>query len=108
MDVLIALRDKFLVPLEKVLEKDILRVIFPRIKELCEIHSKFLDKLHDAINPSKRTKLGQVFLDFREPFLIYGEYCSSLTVATETLIEHCKQDDRIEKLVQVWFFNVLF
>lgn len=112
MDVLLALRDKFMSPLEKLLEKDSLRIIFPRIRELCEIHAKFSDRLHDAINPSTKTKLGQVFLDFREPFLIYGEYCSNLTYATDTLMETCKQNEKVEKMVQVgwrvFFFINLF
>lgn len=95
-------------PLEKLLEKESLRIIFPRIRELCEIHAKFSDRLHDAINPSTKTKLGQVFLDFREPFLIYGEYCSNLTYATDTLMETCKQNDKVEKMVQVCIFFVKY
>ncbi|KAL5276049.1 VAV2 family protein [Megaselia abdita] len=100
LDVLLALRDKFMSPLEKLLEKESLKIIFPRIRELCDIHAKFSERLHDAINPNTKTKLGQVFLDFREPFLMYGEYCSNLTKATDHLTETCKQNEKVEKLVQ--------
>lgn len=46
-------------------------------------------------------KMSQVFLEFREPFLIYGEYCSCLLGAIDFLADICKKNQIIEQLVQV-------
>jgi len=42
-----------------------------------------------------------VFLDFREQFLIYGEYCSKMIEASDTLRDVCKRSAAIEQLVAV-------
>lgn len=76
---------------------------FVFLKDLAEIHSKFLDKLREAVLPNTKVKLSQVFLDFREPFLIYGEYCSNLINAIDALGDICKRNSLIEQLVQVKF-----
>lgn len=128
LEVLNALKYKFMQPMEKVLSKEETKSIYPKIKvsihtwritnclsnqllfkkmflflqELVEIHTKFLEKLHDAVSPNSKTKLSSVFLEFREPFLIYGEYCSNMTNATDTLRDACKKSQAIELLVQVW------
>ncbi|KAG4079230.1 hypothetical protein HA402_006953 [Bradysia odoriphaga] len=99
-EVLIALKKKFMQPMEAVLSKDEIKIIFPRIKELADIHDKFLDKLKDATSPTPKCKLSQVFLEFREPFLIYGEYCSNMTAATETLRDLSKRNSAVEKLIE--------
>lgn len=87
-------------PMEKLLPKDKIRLIFPKTKELTDIHEKFLDKLKDAVSQNPKYKLSQIFLEFREPFLIYGEYCSNMTNATDTLRDVCKENPMIEQLVQ--------
>ncbi|KAL7033090.1 hypothetical protein ACKWTF_007481 [Chironomus riparius] len=92
------LKYKFMQPMEKML-KDEIKVIFPRIKELVDIHKKFLDKLREATEQNPKCKLSSVFLDFREQFLIYGEYCANMTDATETLRDVCKRSSAIEQLV---------
>ncbi|XP_073830140.1 vav guanine nucleotide exchange factor isoform X3 [Musca autumnalis] len=100
LDVLNALKMKFMAPLERYLTPDDIRQIFPRIKELADIHTKFLDKLRDSLQPHAKMKMGQVFLEFREPFLIYGEYCSCLLGAIDFLADICKKNQIIEQLVQ--------
>lgn len=100
LSVLNDLKYKFMQPMEKML-KDEIKVIFPRIKELVDIHKKFLDKLREATEPNSKCKLSSVFLDFREQFLIYGEYCANMTDATETLRDVCKRSSAIEQLVAV-------
>lgn len=69
-------------------------------QELADIHDRFLDKLKDAISSNPKSKLSQVFLEFREPFLIYGEYCSNMTQATDTLREISKRNVAVEKLIE--------
>ncbi|XP_058985385.1 protein vav isoform X1 [Musca domestica] len=100
LDVLNALKMKFMAPLERYLTPDDIKQIFPRIKELADIHTKFLDKLRDSLQPHAKMKMGQVFLEFREPFLIYGEYCSCLLGAIDFLADICKKNQIIEQLVQ--------
>lgn len=41
-----------------------------------------------------------MFLVFREPFLIYGDYCSNMTHATDSLRDICKRNSGMEQLVQ--------
>lgn len=67
---------------------------------MTDIHDRFLDKLKDAISPSPKCKLSQVFLEFREPFLIYGEYCSNMTIATDTLRDLAKRNIAVDKLIE--------
>lgn len=100
-EVLNALRFKFMQPMEKLLSKIEIKSIFPKIKELTEIHEKFLEKLKDAISTQPKFKLSHVFLEFREPFLIYGEYCSNMTNATDTLRDVTKRSAMFEQLIQV-------
>ncbi|EDW06943.1 protein vav isoform X2 [Drosophila mojavensis] len=100
LDVLNALKTKFMLPLERHLNQDELRLIFPRIRELADIHTKFLEKLRESLMPNAKQKMGQVFLEFREPFLIYGEYCSCLLNAIDYLADICKKNQIIDQLVQ--------
>lgn len=67
---------------------------------MAEIHEKFLERLRDAVSINPKFKLSQVFLDFREPFLIYGDYCSNMTIATDTLRDVCKRNVMVEQMVQ--------
>ncbi|KXJ75593.1 hypothetical protein RP20_CCG011455 [Aedes albopictus] len=99
LDALMALKYKFMQPLERALTKEVLRIIFPCIKELVDIHEKFLAKLKEAVAVDSKLKLSVVFLEFREPFLIYGDYCSSMTNATDMLREVCKKSSNVEQIV---------
>lgn len=67
---------------------------------MADIHEKFLERLKDAVSPNSKFKLSQVFLEFREPFLIYGDYCSSMTLATDTLRDVCKRNPLVEQCVE--------
>lgn len=100
MDVLNALKYKFMQPMEKLLTKDDIRVLFPKVRELADIHVKFLEKLRESLVPNSKLKLSQVFLDFREPFLVYGDYCSNMTLATDALRDICKRNAIVQQLVQ--------
>jgi guanine nucleotide exchange factor VAV len=91
-------------PLEKLLKEETL-IIFPRIKELVEVHSQFLERLRESNEPNSNLKLSSVFLEFREQFLIYGDYCSRMTEATDTLKEVCKRSPAIDQLVNVSRFK---
>lgn len=88
-------------PMATVVTEDILRTIFPRIKDLVEIHDGFLDKLRDATSASPSMKLSQVLLESRKPFLMYGEYCSCITNAVDTLRGLTRKKPEFEQLVHV-------
>lgn len=66
-----------------------------------ELHTDLLERFREATKPHPKIKLSQVFIDFRERFLIYGDYCSKLTLATDTLREVTKNDSTISDLVIV-------
>ncbi|XP_055695535.1 protein vav isoform X1 [Lutzomyia longipalpis] len=99
LDVLNALRYKFMQPMEKLLSKDDIKLIFPKVRELADIHTKFLEKLREAVQPNAKLKLSQVFFEFREPFLIYGEYCSNMTNATDGLRDQINKSESVKQLV---------
>lgn len=101
LKVLKALRDKFMAPMESVLSEDLLRIIFPRIKQLVQIHELFLDRLREATATSPTVKLSQVLLEARKPFLLYGEYCSCITNAVDTLRGLISKNPEIQQLVHV-------
>lgn len=67
---------------------------------MAEIHEKFLERLKDAVSEDSKSKLSQVFLDFREPFLIYGDYCASMTAAVEMLCTVCKRNPLVEQCME--------
>jgi guanine nucleotide exchange factor VAV len=56
-------------------------------QELSQIHMGFHTQLLKAVTagPQSRGRLGEVFLEFREHFLIYGDYCSNLPQAQALL-----------------------
>ncbi|XP_067639293.1 protein vav [Eurosta solidaginis] len=100
LDVLNALKSKFMAPLERYLNPEEIKQIFPRIRELADIHTRFLEKLRESLLPNTKLKMSQVFLEFREPFLLYGDYCSCLLGAIDALADVCKKNQIIEQLVQ--------
>ncbi|CAB3259278.1 unnamed protein product [Arctia plantaginis] len=89
VDVLGKIVKYFLRPLTPYLKPQDAQVVFFGIKELHEIHSGLLRQLKlatDACVPgSGAPRLADVFLAWRERLLLYGDYCSNLTNAQETL-----------------------
>lgn len=67
---------------------------------MADIHEKFLERIKDATSSNPKSKLSKVFLDFRESFLIYGDYCASMTTATDTLRDLCKRNPLIEQCME--------
>ncbi|CAH0747726.1 unnamed protein product [Diatraea saccharalis] len=89
VDVLSKIIKYFLRPLTPYLKPQDLQVIFFGIKELHEIHSGLLRQLKLAteacVPGSGAPRLADVFLAWRERLLLYGDYCSNLTHAQDTL-----------------------
>ncbi|XP_011871795.1 PREDICTED: protein vav isoform X2 [Vollenhovia emeryi] len=95
-EVLSSLLRHFARPLSSLLRSDDSAHIFFGIKELSEIHVGFHSQLRKARNGAA---LAQVFLDWREKFLIYGDYCANLTVAQNTLQEACARNEVVNQQV---------
>ncbi|XP_045542669.1 protein vav isoform X1 [Papilio machaon] len=89
VDVLSKIIKYFLRPLTPYLKPQDLQVIFFGIKELHETHSGLLRQLRLAteacVPGGGAPRLADVFLAWRERLLLYGDYCSNLTHAQDTL-----------------------
>ncbi|XP_014484352.1 PREDICTED: protein vav isoform X3 [Dinoponera quadriceps] len=95
-EVLSSLLRHFARPLSSLLRpEDSVRIFFG-IKELSEIHVGFHSQLRKARSGAA---LAQVFLDWREKFLIYGDYCANLTLAQNTLQEACTRNEVVNQEV---------
>lgn len=92
-------------PLSARLRPEDWKRIFFGINELSTIHAGFYSSLWKARNGED---LAQVFLKWREQFLIYGDYCANLTVARNTLQEVCSRDEEINREVIVSISCVSF
>lgn len=99
-EVLSSLLRHFARPLSSLLRPEDSTRIFFGIKELAEIHVGFHSQLRKARNGAA---LAEVFLDWREKFLIYGDYCANLTLAQNTLQEICARNEVINQEVIVSF-----
>ncbi|XP_050296677.1 protein vav isoform X2 [Anthonomus grandis grandis] len=98
VDVLNKLKMSFMMPLQGLMKTEDHTTVFHKIKELYEVHSAFLVELTKMrLNPNIR--LSQIFQQFKERFLIYGDYCANLTRATALLQELCDQDESFNQAV---------
>ncbi|XP_074029003.1 vav guanine nucleotide exchange factor isoform X2 [Leptinotarsa decemlineata] len=92
VDVLTKLKKNFMKPLLSVMNIENHNTVFFKIKELKDIHSDFLKELLGVrTNPS--VKLSNIFMRWREKFLVYGMYCANLSKATSVLQELCDNDE---------------
>lgn len=102
VDALNMLRKNFIRPITTISESD-KKVVFMNIKELGEIHAGFFTALLDCVKakPAAKRRVGDVFLEFKDRFLKYGEYCAELPRAQETLDALCaKSDDVAEEVAR--------
>ncbi|XP_026480892.1 protein vav-like [Ctenocephalides felis] len=93
------LLNKFMVPLSNLMRPADLRIIFNKIQELYDIHLEFCQQLQRATLPKPEIKLSEVFLSWREKFLIYGDYCSNLTLAQDTLRDIMNKEESVNQQV---------
>ncbi|XP_014206932.1 protein vav isoform X2 [Copidosoma floridanum] len=88
-EVLNSLLRYFARPLSSLITPEDSNRIFFGIKDLAEIHAGFHSQLRKARDGAG---LAQVFLDWREKFLIYGDYCANLTTAQNAVHEVCENE----------------
>ncbi|XP_046734889.1 protein vav isoform X2 [Diprion similis] len=88
-EVLANLLRHFARPLSPLLRPEDSACIFFGIEELSKIHTGFHSQLRIARNGAD---LARIFLDWREKFLLYGDYCANLTLAQITVRDVCRNE----------------
>ncbi|XP_049846897.1 protein vav isoform X1 [Schistocerca gregaria] len=99
VEVLATVQRCFMRPLSGVLTGHDSKIIFGSIKDLAEIHAGFHSQLRKAITPGTSNRLSDVFLNWREKFLVYGEYCANLTKAQNHIQDLCHRNHAIDQEV---------
>ncbi|ELR55185.1 Guanine nucleotide exchange factor VAV2, partial [Bos mutus] len=74
----------YVTPLRLVLSPVDMAAIFINLEDLIKVHHSFLRAI-DVSMMAGGSSLAKVFLDFKERLLIYGEYCSHMEHAQNTL-----------------------
>ena len=100
VDVLNVLRKNFIRPITTINECD-KKIIFINVKELGDIHTAFYSALFSCVTaPSgSHKRVGDVFMEFKEKFLKYADYCSGLPKASVTLEQLCTENKEVAKEV---------
>ncbi|KAJ8917102.1 hypothetical protein NQ315_012592, partial [Exocentrus adspersus] len=98
VDVLSKLKNNFMQPLMSQMRPEDHNTVFFKIKELRDVHSEFLHELLKT-KSTPALKLSNIFMRFREKFLLYGMYCANLTKATTLLQELCDNDEVFNQAV---------
>ncbi|XP_053551682.1 guanine nucleotide exchange factor VAV2 [Bombina bombina] len=78
------IRTNYMIPLRQILNSQEIAAIFTNLEELIKVHFNFLRSIELSIM-SGGSSMGQVFLDYKEKLLIYGEYCSHIEYAQKTM-----------------------
>lgn len=65
------------------------------------MHASFLARLIRSATAGSKSKLSEPFLQFRERFLIYGEYIANLTRAQNLIEELSNKNDAIHVELEV-------
>nr|2VRW_B Chain B, Proto-oncogene Vav [Mus musculus] len=84
-DTLGSIQQHFMKPLQRFLKPQDMETIFVNIEELFSVHTHFLKELKDALAGPGATTLYQVFIKYKERFLVYGRYCSQVESASKHL-----------------------
>ena len=84
VDVLNMLRKCFIKNITTIKDAD-KKTVFMNIKDLGEVHAAFYQDVLESVMGKSRKRIGEIFLDFKERFLKYGQYCAELTRAQELL-----------------------
>ena len=92
------LRKHFIRPIITIKDQD-KQTIFINIKELGEFHGGFYKELFESVTGKSRKRIGEVFLEYKERFLKYGEYCAQLPKATQLLDILINKDESINEEV---------
>uniref|UniRef100_A0A8C5LDP4 Proto-oncogene vav n=1 Tax=Jaculus jaculus TaxID=51337 RepID=A0A8C5LDP4_JACJA len=75
----------FMKPLQRFLKPQDMETIFVNIEELLSVHTHFLKEMKEALATPAAATLYQVFIKYKERFLVYGRYCSQVESASKHL-----------------------
>ncbi|XP_044514395.1 proto-oncogene vav isoform X3 [Gracilinanus agilis] len=75
----------FLKPLQRFLRAEDIEIIFINLEDLLSVHTCFLRDLKEALSANGAPDLYQVFISYKERFLVYGRYCSQVESASKHL-----------------------
>uniref|UniRef100_A0A4X2M243 Proto-oncogene vav n=1 Tax=Vombatus ursinus TaxID=29139 RepID=A0A4X2M243_VOMUR len=84
-DTLSSIQQHFLKPLQRFLRSEDIEIIFINLEDLLSVHCSFLRDLKEALAASGAPDLYQVFINYKERFLVYGRYCSQVESASKHL-----------------------
>ncbi|XP_025059730.1 proto-oncogene vav isoform X2 [Alligator sinensis] len=84
-DTLESIYQHFKKPLQRFLKPQDIENIFINIEELLHVHQYFLADLRSALSFNNGQNLYQVFIKYKERFLLYGRYCSQVVAASRWL-----------------------
>uniref|UniRef100_A0A2K5IIA7 Vav guanine nucleotide exchange factor 1 n=1 Tax=Colobus angolensis palliatus TaxID=336983 RepID=A0A2K5IIA7_COLAP len=84
-DTLGSIQQHFMKPLQRFLKPQDIEIIFINIEDLLRVHTHFLKDMKEALGTPGAANLYQVFIKYKERFLIYGRYCSQVESASKHL-----------------------
>ncbi|XP_029441115.1 proto-oncogene vav isoform X3 [Rhinatrema bivittatum] len=89
----------FMKPLQRFLKIQDMENIFINLEDILNVHRYFLEDLKNLISVNTSQNLYQVFIKYKERFLLYGRYCSQVEFATKHLDQTaCTREDLRMKL----------
>lgn len=74
---------------QQCLSPEHVKILFSNIEDILELHKEVLSAVEASLSPEPQPQhaLGHVFLQFKESFSVYGEYCSNHEKALRLLME---------------------
>lgn len=93
------IRLNYMSPLRQILPPPEITVIFINLEELIKVHFNFLRTIELSIM-SGGSSIGQVFLDYKERLLLYGEYCSHIETSQKTLDQLMATRDEVRLKIE--------
>uniref|UniRef100_G1U027 Vav guanine nucleotide exchange factor 1 n=1 Tax=Oryctolagus cuniculus TaxID=9986 RepID=G1U027_RABIT len=84
-DTLASIQQHFMKPLQRFLKPQDIEIIFVNIEDLLRVHTHFLKEMKEALSTPAASTLYQVFIKYKERFLVYGRYCSQVESASKHL-----------------------
>ncbi|XP_038600591.1 guanine nucleotide exchange factor VAV3 isoform X1 [Tachyglossus aculeatus] len=88
----------FMAPLKRFLSATEFDSVFINIPELVKVHRSLMQEIHDSIVHKNVQNLYQVFINYKERLVIYGQYCSGVESAITGLdhISKTKEDVKLK------------
>nr|XP_021491197.1 guanine nucleotide exchange factor VAV3-like [Meriones unguiculatus] len=88
----------FMAPLKRFLTAAEFDSVFINIPDLVKVHRSLMQEIHDSIVNKDDQNLYQVFINYKERLVIYGQYCSGVESAISNLdyISKTKEDVKLK------------